>query len=143
MLSGYAITSYPPAFIPTCWGFYSTSYRKYFALSPFIIYLSIFLRRIYANLLKRVYYFDYFTIATDSSWAPWPPCDLIIQGACIKKKGNRTWITRRMNNWFSYSERFKLLAIEWHAFHTKWRKNKRVRGRSKMLVKISYFHLCA
>jgi hypothetical protein len=36
----------------------------HFALSPFI---STFLRRIYANLLKLVYYFDYFTLVTDSN----------------------------------------------------------------------------
>ena len=36
-----------------------------------------------------------------------------------------------------------LLAIEQHAFLAKWRKNKHVRGRLKMLVKIAYFHLCA
>jgi hypothetical protein len=39
--------------------------------------------------------------------------------------------------------KIRLLAIEWHAFHAKWRKNKNVRGRLKMLVKIAYFHLCA
>ena len=42
-----------------------TSYRKFFCSFPFIIYLSIFLWRIYANLLI----FFYFTLVTDSSWA--------------------------------------------------------------------------
>jgi hypothetical protein len=53
-----------------------------------------------------------------------------------KKKGNRT--SARYYTYVNYSAyeqlvfifgKIRLLAIEWHAFHAKWRKNKHVRGR--------------
>jgi hypothetical protein len=67
---------------------------------------------------------------------------------CIKKKVielQRAIIRESLGVWtidFHIRKDQACIVIEWHAFHTKWRKNKHVRGRLKMLVKITYFHLC-
>jgi hypothetical protein len=67
---------------------------------------------------------------------------------CIKKKVielQRAIIRELLGVWTIgfHIRKDQALAIEWHAFHAKWRKNKHVRGRLKKLVKIAYFHLCA
>jgi hypothetical protein len=67
---------------------------------------------------------------------------------CIKKKVielQRAIIRVSLSVWtIGFQIRKDQAFSYWMACtHTKWRKNKHVRGRSKMLVKIAYFHLSA
>ena len=91
--------------------------RKYWT-NPFY-YIRIFL------------YLNFVIIIPNISWKSFQTFLYIkniksIQCMCIKK-GNRTpasycsWITLRMNDIFSHSERScRLLAVEWYVLHAKW-----------------------